>query len=159
MVYFIKQNEFVKIGYTNRFKSRLIQLQTSSPVKLEVLGIVKGDIEDEKKYHNLFKEYSSNGEWFHYNQHIQKFIDNLDKELLWKFGYLNEKNSPIGLIKQTRIEKNLSMEELAEKLQITKQAVLDMELRDFQGRITINALAKALAAMNCKLGIRAVEIK
>jgi DNA-binding XRE family transcriptional regulator len=50
------------------------------------------------------------------------------------------------------------MEELAEKLGLTKQAILDMERRDAQGRITIGCLSKALFAMNTQLGIRAIEI-
>jgi hypothetical protein len=49
------------------------------------------------------------------------------------------------------------MEELAVRLGMTKQAVLDMERRDMQGRITIGVLSKALYAMNCKLGIRSVD--
>jgi DNA-binding XRE family transcriptional regulator len=159
MIYFIKQNEFIKIGYTNRLKTRLNHLQVSSPVKLEVLGLIKGDKIDEKKYHDLFKHNCSSGEWFFLNEEMQNYIDSLDKDLMWRYGFIDEKLSPIGLIKQTRLENNLSMEELAEKLGITKQAVLDMERRDAQSRITTGALARALAAMNFKLGVRAIEIK
>jgi hypothetical protein len=39
------------------------------------------------------------------------------------------------------------MEELGEKLGITKQGVMDMERRDAQGRITTGTLYKALATM------------
>jgi DNA-binding XRE family transcriptional regulator len=157
MIYFIKQNDFIKIGYTNNLKNRLNQLQTSSPVRLEVLGLIKGDKSDEKKHHDLFKNFCSNGEWFILNEEIKNYIDSLDKGLMWKYGFINEATSPIGLIKQTRLEKNLSMEELAVRLGMTKQAVLDMERRDMQGRITIGVLSKALYAMNCKLGIRSVD--
>lgn len=158
MIYFIKQSDYVKIGFTNRFKTRLNQLQVSSPVKLEVLAIIEGDKTDEKIIHEKFKHISTNGEWFIYCDELKQYIDLLDTSLMWKYGFIDEKNSPIGLIKQTRLELNLSMEELAEKLGITKQGVLDMELRDLQGRITINALSKALYAMNHKLGIRAIKI-
>ena len=78
--------------------------------------------------------------------------------LMRKYGYLDNTISPIGIIKQTRLEKNLSMEELAERIGVTKQGILDMERRDAQGRITINALSKVLYAMNTKLGIRAIEL-
>ena len=158
MIYFIKQGDYVKIGFTNRFKIRLNQLQVSSPIKLEVLGIIEGDKTDEKYMHDKFKHISTNGEWFVYCDELKSYIDTLDNSLMWKYGYLENVLSPIGLIKQTRLEKNLSMEELAEKLGITKQAVLDMEQRDAQGRITIGALSKALFAMNTKLGIRAIEV-
>ena len=158
MVYFIKQGDYVKIGYTFRFKTRLFQLQVASPIKLEVLGIIEGDKNQEQLIHEKFKHISSNGEWFIYCDELKLFIDSLDTSLMWKYGYLDTKTSPIGLIKQTRLENNLSMEELAEKLTMTKQAVYDMELRDAQGRITIGALSKALYAMGYKLGVRAVRI-
>ena len=158
MVYFIKQGDYVKIGFTNRFKARLTQLQVSSPIKLEVLAIIDGDKSDEQKFHEQFKHISSNGEWFMQCDELKSFIDLLDTSLMWKYGYLDNTISPIGIIKQTRLEKNLSMEELAERIGVTKQGILDMERRDAQGRITINALSKVLYAMNTKLGIRAIEL-
>jgi DNA-binding XRE family transcriptional regulator len=158
MVYFIKQGDYVKIGFTNRFKTRLTQLQVSSPIRLEVLAIIDGDKSDEQKLHEQFKHISSNGEWFMQCDELKSFIDLLDTSLMWKYGYLDNTISPIGIIKQTRLEKNLSMEELAERIGVTKQCILDMERRDAQGRITINALSKVLYAMNTKLGIRAIEL-
>jgi DNA-binding XRE family transcriptional regulator len=158
MIYVVKQSDYVKIGYTSRFKKRLQQLQVSSPVKLEVLALIKGDKVDERNFHDAFKHISSNNEWFHYNEEIERFVEALDKDLMWKYGLIEEKNSPIGLIKQTRLEKNLSLEEVGEKLGITKQGVMDMERRDAQGRITINTLSKVLYVMNSKLGIRAVDL-
>jgi DNA-binding XRE family transcriptional regulator len=92
-----------------------------------------------------------------YCDELKSFIDLLDNHLMWKYGFINEYNTPIGLIKQTRLELNLSMEELADKLNITKQGVLDMEKRDMQGRITIGVLSKTLSAMNYKLGVRAIK--
>ena len=147
MIYIVKQLDYVKIGYTSRFKKRFQQLQVASPVKLEILALIKGDRVDEKNYHDAFKHLSSNGEWFFYNDEIERFVEALDKDLMWKYGLTEEKTSPIGLIKQTRLEKNWSMEELGQKLGITKQGVMDMERRDAQGRITTGTLYKALATM------------
>jgi DNA-binding XRE family transcriptional regulator len=147
MIYFIKQENYVKIGFTNRFKARLNDLQVGSPVKLEVLAIIEGDKKDENTLHQKFNHICSNGEWFMYCDELKSFIDLLDNHLMWKYGFINECNSPIGLIKQTRLEKKWSMEELGEKLGITKQGVMDMERRDAQGRITTGTLYKALATM------------
>jgi DNA-binding XRE family transcriptional regulator len=155
MIYFIKQGGYVKIGYSSLFKKRLNQLQTASPVKLEVLALIKGEKQDEKKYHDKFKHINSNGEWFYYNDEIISFIDLLDKSLMWKYGLAENETTPIGLIKQTRLEQNLSLEELGEKLGITKQGVSDMERRDAQGRVTTGTLYKALAAMGSKYESRA----
>ena len=155
MIYFVKQGDYVKIGYTNTFKRRLNQLQTSSPVKLEVLALIKGDKSDEKNFHDAFKHINANGEWFLYNDEIERFVDSLDKDLMWKYGFIENDNSPIGLIKQTRLQLNLSLEELGEKLGISKQGVMDMERRDAQGRITTGTLYKALEVMGCKYEARA----
>jgi len=159
MVYFIKQNDYIKIGFTNNFNKRLNQLQVSSPVKLEVLGIIKGTKEDECNYHKMFSKYYSNGEWFIYNEELISHIDKLDKELMWKYGFTQNESTPIGLIKSCRIEKNLSLDELGELLGMTKQAVLDAERREMQGRITIKNLYKLLNIMGYKLEFRCVNLK
>lgn len=155
MIYFIKQGDYVKIGFTNRFKTRLNQLQVSSPIKLEVLGLIEGNREDERNYHKMFKPVSSSGEWFEYNTELQIFVESLSDDLLWKYGFGKDAFTPIGLIKQCRLEKKMSMEELGEAMGITKQGVLDMEKRDAQGNITIGAIHKALSAMGYKYQNRA----
>ena len=156
MIYFIKHTEYVKIGFSNRFKTRFSELQVSCPVKLQVLGLVKGNKEDEINYHKMFVDIGTSGEWFHYTKELHSFIDTLDKDLMWEYGYENNVSSPIGLIKQCRLEKNWSMEELGQKLGITKQGVMDMERRDAQGNITIGAIHKALLTMGYKHQNRAI---
>ena len=158
MIYFIGHTDYIKIGYTNDIKSRLSKLQVSCPIKLKVLGLVEGDRDEEKKYHNMFKSISCSGEWFEYNEELQSFIDKLNDNLLWEYGFKKDESSPIGIIKQCRLEKKLSMEELAEKLGITKQAIYDMEIRDAQGNITTGVIHKALLAMGYKYQSRAVPI-
>jgi DNA-binding XRE family transcriptional regulator len=155
MIYFIKHTDYVKIGYTDRIKLRLSTLQVSCPVKLEVLGLIEGNREDERNYHKMFKPASSNGEWFEYNTELQIFVESLSDDLLWKYGFGKDAFTPIGLIKQCRLKKKMSMEELGETIGITKQGVLDMERRDAQGNITIGAIHKALLAMGYKYQNRA----
>jgi DNA-binding XRE family transcriptional regulator len=155
MIYFIKHTEYVKIGYTNKIKTRLSVLQISCPVKLEVLGLIEGNREDERNYHKMFKPASSSGEWFEYNTELQIFIEGLSDDLLWKYGFGKDAFTPIGLIKQCRLEKKMSMEELGEIMGMSKQGVLDMEKRDAQGNITIGVIHKALLAMGYKYQNRA----
>jgi DNA-binding XRE family transcriptional regulator len=155
MIYFIKHTEYVKIGYTDRIKLRLSTLQISCPVKLEVLGLIEGNREDEKNYHKMFKPAGSSGEWFEYNTELQIFVEGLSDDLLWKYGFGKDAFTPIGLIKQCRLERKMSMEELGKTIGITKQGVLDMERRDAQGNITIGAIHKALLAMGYKYQNRA----
>jgi DNA-binding XRE family transcriptional regulator len=155
MIYFIKHTEYVKIGYTNKIKLRLSTLQVSCPVKLEVLALIEGNREDEIKYQKMFMHLSTSGEWFNYTNELLSFIEKLDEDLLWKYGFGKDSFTPIGLIKQCRLEKRWSMEELGEALGITKQGIYDMELRDAQGNITIGAIHKALSVMGYKYQNRA----
>jgi DNA-binding XRE family transcriptional regulator len=157
MIYFIRHTDFVKIGYTKDIFQRLPQLQTSCPVRLQVLGLINGSIEDEAIYHNKFKHLNSYGEWFKYCKELQDFIEILDDELMWKNGFLVNDNSVIGLIKSCRLKENLSLDELGTLLNVSKQAVLDMERREIQGSISIKSIIKALDKMNYKFECRAIK--
>jgi len=157
MIYFIKHTDYLKIGYTyNQIKTRLSQLQVSCPVKLEVLGLIEGTLDDELKYHAMFDHLGSSGKWFKLTKELQEYIERLNKDLMWKYGFLNNISSVIGLIKECRLEKNWSMEELGEAMGVTKQAVMDMEHRDMKGCITVGALHKALNSMGKKYQHRAI---
>jgi DNA-binding XRE family transcriptional regulator len=159
MLYFIQQDQFIKIGYTRDIKSRLSSLQVSSPIKLKVLALMDGTISDEEKMHKMFKHLSVNGEWFQYCDELIKFIETIDKDLLWFHGFIDHPTNPIGLIKKCRLERNLAMSDLGKMLGVSKQAIRDMEQREITGSITVKALSKALETMNYKLGIRAKELK
>lgn len=56
---------FVKIGKTSNINKRLMELQTSSPYKLEVILLLKDkDKKLENYLHKTFSEYRLRGEWF-----------------------------------------------------------------------------------------------
>lgn len=156
MIYFIKHTEYVKIGYTSDILSRLSGLQVSCPIKLSLLGLIDGTIEDEQDLHKKFIQLKTSGEWFKYTSEMEDFIQSLDRNLMWKYGFETHISSPIGVIKSCRLEKNLSMEELGERLGITKQAVLDMEKREIQGKISVANMVKALDVMGYRYEHRAI---
>lgn len=52
----------IKIGKSNNIPSRLSSLQCGSPVRLRVLGALRGDCESE--LHARFEAHRSHGEWF-----------------------------------------------------------------------------------------------
>lgn len=147
MIYFIKHTDYIKIGYTHNIKYRLSQLQTSCPVKLIVLGLIQGTIEDEAFYHKKFIHLCTIGEWFKHTKEIDDFIYSLPQDLMWKHGFIVSNPSVIGLIKSCRLEKNLTMEDLGERMGITKQSIKDLETREMQGKVTLATLNKALSAM------------
>lgn len=64
MVYFIAQNNMVKIGYSKDVKKRIKSLKTASPYPLILLGYIEGDKQKERELHNQFIDYKQSGEWF-----------------------------------------------------------------------------------------------
>lgn len=55
MLYLIKSNKFLKIGYTSNIDNRIKQYKTHNP-DIKILSIIEGTREDEKKLHELCKE-------------------------------------------------------------------------------------------------------
>lgn len=75
-VYFIgEKNGPIKIGVAIDVKSRLSGIQTHNPNKLNVLGIIKGDVALERKLHKKFKKYNINREWFERSEELINFIN------------------------------------------------------------------------------------
>jgi DNA-binding NtrC family response regulator len=67
MIYFIQQGTTgpIKIGYTkNDIAKRMLSLQTASPKKLTLLGVIEGDKSQEKLIHKFFHAHKMEGEWF-----------------------------------------------------------------------------------------------
>jgi DNA-binding XRE family transcriptional regulator len=155
MIYLISyDNQFLKIGYTKNITKRLSQLQTSIPIKLEVLHLIDGDITLEKKLHFLFKDLRTQGEWFNFDNSILEYF--VDKEcLLWQHGFTNEEKIPvIGLIKHHRLNNNMSLDTLAKMYGCTAQSMSEIETRERQGRLTLSILYKTAKLFNKKFEYR-----
>jgi len=119
--------------------------------------LIDGDLNKEKELHQKFIHLSTSGEWFNYTKELENYINKLDKCLLWEHGFIKNHISTIGLIKSCRLENNLSLQELGDRLGITKQSVMDMEKRELQGKISIDSIRKALNAMGYKFEFRAFK--
>jgi len=63
-IYFIRCNEFVKIGYSKDTKKRLSGLQSSNPYKLSIEAELEGDIHLERLIHDDLEGKHYSGEWF-----------------------------------------------------------------------------------------------
>lgn len=80
MIYFIQECEpgriRVKIGYTSKddVSQRMRELQTASPTRLRVLGVMEGDQGRERLIHELFSERRVTGEWFEDSDLLRDFI-------------------------------------------------------------------------------------
>lgn len=75
MIYLIKSNKYIKVGYSKNlqsFKQRLEDYNTHNPC-YEVLDIAdSGTLEDEKQLHVLLSKYHYKLEWFKYNKSVLK---------------------------------------------------------------------------------------
>lgn len=64
-VYALRAGPHIKIGRSDvSIKQRIGQLQTGQALKLELLGVLSSDPEDENKYHEVFAPFRERGEWF-----------------------------------------------------------------------------------------------
>ena len=71
MLYLIRNDDKLKIGYTDDLERRLKQYNTHNP-DYELIATRKGTAEFETFLHHRFKQYRIKGEWFIYNEDIIK---------------------------------------------------------------------------------------
>lgn len=79
VVYFIKCENFIKIGYATDANKRLLSMRTGNPFKMELLKTVAGDSGVEKKYHWQFNEYHHQFEWFRYEGRLKEWLEGWEK--------------------------------------------------------------------------------
>lgn len=83
-IYFIKCNEFVKIGVSHSPDSRLDDLQIGNPYELKIIGyIANGGFKLEKEIQKRFFNQLIHHEWFRLNNEIKEYINTTTKK--WKF--------------------------------------------------------------------------
>lgn len=73
-VYFMACVGLIKIGYATSVKHRLQNIQTSSPGRVTLVGVMAGDIEHEAELHERFSWSRSHGEWFRPTPDLLVFI-------------------------------------------------------------------------------------
>ena len=78
-------------------------------------------------------------------------LQQLNNKMLSYSALKNIAIPPTGWIKAIRLSLGMSMQQLSEKLQITKQSVQDMEKREENSGITIKALKEAAKVLDMQL--------
>ena len=78
-------------------------------------------------------------------------IQQLDSKILGFVSLKHVTMPTMGWIKAIRTALGMSMQQLGNKLNVSKQAVLDMEKREKDGSITIKSLREIGQAMNMQL--------
>lgn len=157
MIYAIGINdEFCKIGFTNNIKQRIRQLQVANPMKMDLLFLVEGGLAEEQQLHKVFDHLKIKGEWFKYSVEIENYFK-LKGCIKWRYGFGSESTSDSkDVIKSERIKNELTLEELAKKLNISRASVLAMQNREAKGSISLNNLEKVAKVFGKKLEYRFV---
>lgn len=75
MIYFIRADSAIKIGYSVNPEMRLGELQVGAQHDLELLGVMHGEREDEGKLHKQFANLRIRGEWFRAERVLLDFIE------------------------------------------------------------------------------------
>ena len=79
--YFIspKKGGPIKIGYATSVRNRLSNMNTSSPVELEILAVAPGGAFRERAYHFQFGNLRKRGEWFRRSPRLMAEIARLNE--------------------------------------------------------------------------------
>lgn len=80
MIYFIttEKRQFIKIGFTNNLRNRLVAIQNGNPDNIIVLKTINGGMAKEQQIHKELNNHHYNREWFHYNQHTIDYLNSID---------------------------------------------------------------------------------
>lgn len=74
-VYFIRGDDYIKIGYTKKPLQRLENLKCGAPFKLKLLASMPGSVKLEKYLHERFSDLHHHGEWFRADEKLLRFIN------------------------------------------------------------------------------------
>lgn len=158
MIYFVKANDRIKIGYADNPSSRISSLQTSNPYTLEVLLIIDGDYTLEHKLHLKFSDDRVSGEWFHFSKAIKEYIyNNLSDDRRYEFGFINEDFTGNEQILRLRKENKLTLQSFGELLGMTTQSAAEIQQREKLGSITIKGMRKVAEVLGYEFEYRFVK--
>jgi hypothetical protein len=74
-LYFISQDDVLKIGRTKDVKSRLNGLQSGNPKRLTLVGAIPNNGFREAFWHACFAPWRRSGEWFSYTPDLKKAVE------------------------------------------------------------------------------------
>ena len=159
MVYFLKANDRVKIGYSSNPTVRIEQIQASSPYDLEVLLIVDGDRDTERSLHRRFKDCRRKGEWFEYECEVKDYIDiSSNKDRKYEFGFWYEDFEGNEQLLRLRSQLNIRTLDLGERMGISQQAASAMVHREKWGEITLKNMQRVGNALGYKFEYRFIKL-
>jgi len=78
-------------------------------------------------------------------------IDQLEKRVKWFYHAQKLPNPPTGWIRAVRLALGITLQQLANKLNKTKQSVQEIEKREREGSITLRSLRETAQALDMEL--------
>jgi hypothetical protein len=158
MIYFVKQEDYVKIGYASNPAKRISSLQVNIPVKLVVLLIIDGGIKDEQLLHKKFLNNAKRGEWFYISPEIEKFIqENLDHDRRYEFGFETDDFKGNEQLRRLKEETGMTFVDIGKLIGITSVSVKETLDREADGSITIKKMKRFAEALGFKMEYRFVK--
>ena len=156
MVYFLRFQNYVKIGKTNNIYKRMSSLQTNIPFKLDCVLLLNGGYSKEKELHDLFVDYRVSGEWYEYSC-VKSFIDSAienGEDIRWREGLTDKQKPDVHMVRRARIDSGMTRDQMAERMGVTKGAIQKMEERALGENITLRVLRKMADALGCEFEYR-----
>jgi hypothetical protein len=74
-VYFVRCEEFVKIGWATAIETRMNNIRINNPYPIELLAMMVGSSEEERTLHAFFRDDRERGEWFRFSQAMKDFVE------------------------------------------------------------------------------------
>jgi hypothetical protein len=85
-VYFVKCGEFIKIGWSESWYSRIQRMKVDNPDHIEVLLVIGRPKIFEKTMHRKFAELRHRGEWFRDHLDIREYVEERKHECWHRAG-------------------------------------------------------------------------
>jgi len=79
LVYFLRDRDRIKIGYTNNLDKRISDLERRFQVGLDCLATTPGGADKEQRLHRRFDHLRERGEWFRAAPELLDYIDSLEQ--------------------------------------------------------------------------------
>ena len=81
IVYFVRCEDYVKVGYSRDLKTRISDLQVGCPYFLELIAAVPGPESLEWIFHTVLRNKRFRGEWFVLDDEMRQIIKMMQKRL------------------------------------------------------------------------------
>lgn len=108
----------VKIGFTGAHPyARLQQLQTGSPVPLDLLFFMRADEQVERVLHEVFQEQGSHLEWFHLSGPLRAGLQCLC-DVMREIGHLTHEPLPACIFQEIMSKHTPELRRLQSRLEV-----------------------------------------